>query len=71
MKRTINNGFVQIKDSGSRIWKFYVTSFDNTASGENGTCYVLTEYGSVPVPIDAKDRILINGRRYDRKHWDH
>jgi hypothetical protein len=47
-------------------WQFYISGFNE------GTCSVLLfDGGYEVVPIDAKDRILINGKRYGREHWDH
>ncbi|TFF36178.1 hypothetical protein [Mucilaginibacter psychrotolerans] len=58
----------EIGDKLTCRWVFYICGFsfcDNYA-------FVLKFDGSEElVSIDAEDRILINGRRYGRKHWNH
>lgn len=65
-------GFVQHRESECDPWRFYVTGFDSTFSGQDGYCWVLTAGGGTErVPIDASDRLLIGGKRYGREAWDH
>lgn len=64
-------GFRQSREGGGR-WKFHISSFDGSTSGESGFCWVTRMEGSPErVPIDKADRILIAGRRYGRQEWDH
>jgi len=74
-KRIVANGFIQhreIHPDGSRgPWQFYVSSFDSSPPGQPGMCDVRTSTGLREVPIDAENRIKVNGRWYDRRHWDH
>lgn len=65
------DGYRQVNEGDG--WKFIVTGFDGTSSGEAGYCTVLKADGSKDcrVPIDARDRILIAGRRYSRRSWVH
>jgi hypothetical protein len=64
-------GFKQYHVDGA--WVFNVTGFDGTTSGQAGFCTVERFDGShdYSVPIDARDRILIGGKRYTRRHWNH
>lgn len=49
-------------------WVFYVTSFSLDLS----KAYVLkSDSTEDALPIDAQDRILIKGRRYGPKYWNH
>ncbi|WP_404995395.1 hypothetical protein [Cupriavidus pauculus] len=65
-------GFLQFREAEGEPWRFHVTGFDATCSGEAGQCWVLAAGGqSLPVPIDARDRLLIGGKRYGREDWDH
>ena len=65
-------GFLQFREGEGAPWRFHVAGFDATCSGEAGQCWVLAAGGqSLPVPIDAQDRLLIDGKRYGREAWDH
>lgn len=49
-------------------WIFYICGFSPTGTMAS----VLKSDGTKDsVPIDEKDRILINGRLYVRNHWNH
>ncbi len=65
-------GYYQTREEGDK-WRFHVTGFDGTYSGADGFCSVLradmTEEDFVP--IDAKDRIKIEGKWYGMEHWTH
>ena len=66
------HGYVQYRDSPDMPWHFYVCGFDGTFEGESGLCSVLrTDDTEALVPIDAEQRILINGRRYGPRYWTH
>ncbi len=66
------HGYHQSREGSAGPWRFYVSGFDHTFSGQDGFCYVLLTGGNTErVPIDKDDRILINGRRYGREHWSH
>ncbi|MDA8430052.1 MAG: hypothetical protein M0T70_12430 [Geobacteraceae bacterium] len=76
-RRIIKNGYVQHREvyrNGTHgEWQFYVSGFGPTVEVGTGRCTVLKEGGSYDrtVPIDADNRIKINGRWYDRRYWDH
>ena len=66
------HGFKQFREDADSPWRFYVSSFDHTSEGEDGYCWVLTSNNGLErVPIDARNRILIGGKRYGRDSWDH
>lgn len=66
------HGFAQYRECPADRWRFYVCGFDATVSGQAGYCNVLRTDGTEQsVPIDADDRIFINGRSYGRRHWNH
>lgn len=67
------HGYHQSRECGRGTWQFHITGFDSTPSGQSGYCTVAKYGGGTEprVPIDAKDRILIQGRRYGRSHWNH
>jgi len=65
-------GYAQYRESANDPWRFVVTGFDDTHTGQDGFCSVLLADGERNrVPIDAHDRILIRGRRYGRDQWVH
>lgn len=67
------HGFYQYRETRRCRWRFVIEAFgcdDSTAEvlrmkpdGQSVTCST--------IPIDAKDRLLIEGRRYGRDHWKH
>jgi hypothetical protein len=65
------HGFAQFNEVGR--WRFYVTGFDGTFSGQPGFCSVLRSDGSIErdIRIDAKNRILIAGKWHSSRHWFH
>ncbi|MHB8742043.1 MAG: hypothetical protein ACYC9L_02875 [Sulfuricaulis sp.] len=74
--RVIDGGWVQFrhkrKAGGFEPWHFIIVGFDETVSGQAGYCNVMrADEAHNRTPIDAQDRILITGRRYGRRHWDH
>ena len=76
-RRVIRNGYVQHREvypNGScGAWQFYISGFGPTVADGIGRCTVLMVDGKYDhhVPIDADNRIKINGRWYDRRFWDH
>lgn len=70
-KRITPTGFIQYKEGKGEPWRFYISSFDATSSGQDGFCNVLHQDGLEQVSIDKDDRILIEGKRYGRKFWNH
>lgn len=65
-------GFKQYRDSPRSPWCFYITGFDCRHSGAANRCHVLRTDGTTAcVPIDADNRILIDGRRYGQRRWNH
>lgn len=66
------HGFHQGREGGVGQWTFYVSSFSALARDGGGHCNVLKFGGGLErVPIDAKDRITILGRKYGRSRWTH
>ncbi|MCM3583810.1 hypothetical protein M3795_25395 [Ralstonia pickettii] len=66
------HGFKQFREDAYSPWRFYVTGFDHTSWGESGYCWVLTSGNSKErVPIDARNRISIGGKKYSDKFWSH
>ena len=67
------HGFRQYRDDVKSPWRFYITGFDATSSGQDGFCTVMRSDGcrESSVPIDAQDRITINGRKYGPENWIH
>lgn len=66
------HGFYQSREGGKGPWQFHVSGFDDTVTGQAGTCTVILAKGGVEsIPIDATDRITINGRKYGRANWKH
>ena len=69
MKRDYH-GFAQFNSGDG--WKFYVSGFDSTCSGQSGQCTVVrSDDTKAWVPIDAEDRITIAGRKFGRRFWTH
>ena len=66
------HGYAQFRESEAGPWRFYVSGFDSTTSGNAGQCALLRTGGNTEwVPIDETDRITIAGRKYGRELWDH
>ncbi len=67
------HGFRQYRDDVKSPWRFYITGFDATSSGQAGFCTVMLSDGNrdSSVPIDAQDRITINGLKYGPENWIH
>ena len=67
------HGFRQYRDDVKSPWRFYITGFDATSSGQDGFCTVMRSDGcrESSVPIDAQDCITINGRKYGPENWTH
>jgi hypothetical protein len=75
-RREVSGGWLQFRckraNGGFDNWRFQIIGFDDTVSGQAGFCNVMRADGAYNrTPIDAQDRILINGRRYGRQHWVH
>ena len=65
-------GYQQSREGNSGLWKFYVTDFDSSTSGQDGYCNVLMNGGiRDTVRIDSKNRITIHGKKYGESHWNH
>lgn len=65
-------GYYQSREGGAGPWKFHVSGFDATTTGQHGSCsLILAGGGREAVPIDAKDRISVLGVKYNRNHWVH
>ncbi|MDO3380419.1 hypothetical protein [Geoalkalibacter halelectricus] len=71
------HGFRQTREkypNGSHSeWIFYVSTFGGPViDGQDSIANVLMFDGSLRAcPIDRKGRILIAGKWWDRRHWDH
>jgi hypothetical protein len=64
------HGFRQYSEDNGKTWLFSIVGFDYL--GRNDRCSVLLyEGGKTGVPIDDRDRILINGIWWSREHWNH
>lgn len=68
-------GWMQQREGGFGPWQFYVTGFSGPEDG-NGIAHVYRvradgSFHDVPVPINARSQILIEGRRWGRGHWNH
>lgn len=65
-------GYFQSREGGAGTWRFQVSTFDATSTGQHGSCsLILADGGRATVPIDAKDRISVLGVKYNRSHWAH
>lgn len=65
-----NDGYFQDREGGKGPWSFVIYGFGDT----DCIVYRLNEAGTLVhdcVPIDANDRITINGRKYGRNNWRH
>jgi len=63
-------GYYQTREGGTGPWKFVIYAF----GVNDAVVYAIDAMGALKynrVPIDARDRLLINGKRYGRRHWDH
>ncbi|MBV7542185.1 hypothetical protein [Acidovorax sp. sic0104] len=66
------HGYYQSREGGTGPWKFHISSFDSSSTGQCGYCsLVLAGGGRLDVPIDARDQIMVLGVRYGRKNWAH
>ena len=65
------HGFAQFREDEHSLWKFYVSSFDSTTSGDGQCAVLLSDGGLEWVSIDGENRICINGRKYGNQHWTH
>ncbi len=69
MKTRIYNGYVQARSDvpGQRPrWQYIVLDF-----GLRDTARILATPAPVSVPIDAENRLTIDGRRIPETHWRH
>lgn len=62
------HGFRQHKECGK--WVFSVAGFDYLGN-KNRCSVLLTAGGKTGVPIDEKNRILINEIWWSRDYWNH
>ena len=63
-------GYYQTREGGTGPWQFIIYAFGD----DDAVIYVIDARGALKhtrVPIDAHNRLLINGKRYGRRHWDH
>ena len=66
------DGFVQYREAACESWHFYVCGFESGCGNQGGYCNVMRTDGDTErVFIDARDRLLINGRWYGRRQWKH
>lgn len=70
MKCRNTGGYYQVSEDGAGPWEFVIYGFgDHDVSvyrvGSGGDLYL------DQVPIDARDRITVHGRKYGRQHWRH
>ena len=64
-------GLWQFREKGDRRWRFMVSGFSGPQAGR-GTAHLLTPTGETrPVPITRKGYLVIEGRRYGPRTWDH
>lgn len=64
------NDYYQVREGGSGSWQFVIYAFGD----EDAVVYCLDHKGALThkrVPMDDKDRLVINGKRYGRKYWQH
>jgi hypothetical protein len=55
-------------DNGNYCWRFYISGF----SSDNSDGYILKwDQTYEIIPIDQHDRILINGKYYRQRYWNH
>lgn len=65
-------GYYQVRERGRGAWQFVIYGFgcdDTTAC-----IYRIEKDGSLvheDVPIDDRDRLRVNGRKYGRDNWRH
>ena len=69
------HGYIQSREGGTGNWCFQVGGFSGPEDG-NGIAHVCIiradeSLAVSPQPIDANNRILIEGKRYGRSHWNH
>lgn len=61
-------GIFQFREKGDRAWRFYVSAF----SGDGKTAHVqLFNGGLRDVPITRRGYLVIDGRRFGPRRWDH
>ena len=57
----------EITSTGNKLpWRFYVSGF-----GDDDCSVMLADGTFHRVPIDSKNRITINGRKFGPRTWDH
>ena len=64
------NGYYQTREEGKGPWQFVIYAVGDI----DAVIYAVNDKGDLyhwRVPMDAKDRLLIGGKRYGRKHWCH
>lgn len=68
------HGFVQYKPNGQRHWNFYIVGFGGKPlpDGSDSIGHVaLFNGGTTECKMDMRDRLLVCGKWYDNRHWDH
>lgn len=69
------NGWMQSREGGQGPWQFQIYGFSGPEDGDGtAAVYRIAADGTLKhqdVPIDRHNRILVDGRRYGRDHWDH
>lgn len=63
-------GWLQSREGGTGNWCFQIHGFSGPEVGD-GWAHVYKITGQERVPIDSRNRILIEGKRYGRDHWNH
>lgn len=63
-------GWLQSREGGKGTWTFQIGGFSGPEDGD-GLARVYRVEGCQDVPIDRRNRILIEGKRYGRSHWNH
>lgn len=64
------HGWLQSREGGAGLWQFQIHGFSGPEGGD-GLASVMRVTGRRDVPIDRHNRILIEGKRYGRAHWNH
>lgn len=69
------HGWLQSREQGRGPWCFTIYGFSGEPETHSScSVYALDESGSLitrEVPIDPRNRITIEGRKFGRSHWMH
>ncbi len=59
-------GFHVSREVGDRAWQFNITGFSDN------DCGVLMRDGTITrQKIDGQDRLIIDGKKFSRRNWNH